>query len=253
MPHPGASHHSSPVRACILAAERGWHGRRNAALGHGQAWGGSGDALGGPAPPGALAVTVGAAGSGKTTFLARRFPAEAVVSADAIRHELAGDAAVQDQDARVWRILVARATRASAGAGGRWWTRRPRPRGRAGCCAGSRLSTARRSYSCCSRRRWPSVCGGMRRGATRGVRPACRPGSSSSSSRVWRTSCAIPTRCQGPRRCRGIGVQSGRICLIQAEDPWVGISQGRGWLERGEGSKRRVESLERVATEPRRP
>jgi predicted kinase len=59
-------------------------------------------------PPGALVVAVGAAGSGKTTFLARRFPAEAIVGADAIRHELTGDAAVQDLDARVWRTLFAR-------------------------------------------------------------------------------------------------------------------------------------------------
>ena len=58
--------------------------------------------------PGTLVVTVGVAGSGKTTFVERQFPAETIVSADRIRHELAGDAAVQDLDARVWRVLFGR-------------------------------------------------------------------------------------------------------------------------------------------------
>ena len=57
---------------------------------------------------GTLVVTVGVAGSGKTTFVERQFPAETIVSADRIRHELAGDAAIQDLDARVWRILFGR-------------------------------------------------------------------------------------------------------------------------------------------------
>jgi predicted kinase len=55
-----------------------------------------------------LLVTVGAAGSGKTTFVERHFPLETIVSADRIRHELAGDAAVQNLDARVWRVLFRR-------------------------------------------------------------------------------------------------------------------------------------------------
>ena len=58
--------------------------------------------------PGTLVVTVGAAGSGNTTFVERQFPAEMIVSADRIRHELAGDATVQDLDARVWRALFGR-------------------------------------------------------------------------------------------------------------------------------------------------
>jgi predicted kinase len=57
---------------------------------------------------GTLVVTVGVAGSGKTTFVERQFPAETIVSADRIRHELAGDAAIQDLDARVWRVLFGR-------------------------------------------------------------------------------------------------------------------------------------------------
>ena len=58
--------------------------------------------------PGTLVVTVGVAGSGKTTFVERQFPAETIVSADRIRHELAGDAAIQDLDARVWRVMFGR-------------------------------------------------------------------------------------------------------------------------------------------------
>ena len=58
--------------------------------------------------PGTLVVTVGAAGSGKTTLVERQFPAETIVSADRIRHELGGDAAIQDLDAHVWRVLLSR-------------------------------------------------------------------------------------------------------------------------------------------------
>src|SRR5207253_933636 len=58
-------------------------------------------------PPGALVVAVGAAGSGKSTFL-RRFPSEAVVSSDAIRHELQGDAASHASEPRVWRTVYQR-------------------------------------------------------------------------------------------------------------------------------------------------
>jgi predicted kinase len=59
-------------------------------------------------PRGALLVTVGAAGSGKTTFLERHVPSGVIVSADRIRYELAGDAAVQELDRRVWGTLFGR-------------------------------------------------------------------------------------------------------------------------------------------------
>ena len=52
-------------------------------------------------PVGALVVTVGAAGSGKSTFV-RRFPPDWIVNPDHIRFEVTGDAANHGQEARVW-------------------------------------------------------------------------------------------------------------------------------------------------------
>jgi predicted kinase len=57
--------------------------------------------------PGTLVVTVGASGSGKSTFL-RRVPREAVVSSDAVRHELHGDASSHGNEPRVWRTVYER-------------------------------------------------------------------------------------------------------------------------------------------------
>jgi hypothetical protein len=51
--------------------------------------------------PGALVVSVGAAGPGKATCVDRHVPVEAIVGAARIRQRLAGDATVQDLDARV--------------------------------------------------------------------------------------------------------------------------------------------------------
>jgi protein phosphatase len=61
--------------------------------------------------PGTFVVTVGAAGCGKTTFVQRHFPPEMVVSSDAIRHELYGDAAEQGGQARVWGRVYYRVRR----------------------------------------------------------------------------------------------------------------------------------------------
>ena len=58
-------------------------------------------------PPGALVIAVGASGSGKSTFL-RRFPPEAVISSDAVRHEIHGDASNQSHEPRVWSRIYDR-------------------------------------------------------------------------------------------------------------------------------------------------
>jgi protein phosphatase len=53
----------------------------------------------------ALVLLVGAAGSGKTTLAARLFPAEAILSSDALRQHLSGDPANQQASAGAFRIL----------------------------------------------------------------------------------------------------------------------------------------------------
>jgi predicted kinase len=56
-------------------------------------------------PADALVVLVGASGSGKSTFAARWFPAEAILSSDRLRAELTGDAADQSANGLTFRIL----------------------------------------------------------------------------------------------------------------------------------------------------
>jgi protein phosphatase len=62
-------------------------------------------------PADALVILVGAAGSGKSTLAARLFPSETILSSDAIRAELSGDAANQAVSRRAFRILHERAER----------------------------------------------------------------------------------------------------------------------------------------------
>ncbi|HEY0493197.1 MAG TPA: AAA family ATPase, partial [Candidatus Dormibacteraeota bacterium] len=42
-------------------------------------------------PPAALVMLIGPAGAGKSTFAARHFPADAIVSSDRLRQLMAGD------------------------------------------------------------------------------------------------------------------------------------------------------------------
>ena len=58
-------------------------------------------------PPGALVIAVGPSGSGKSTFLAR-FPPAAVISSDAVRHEIHGDASDHRDEPRVWSTVYDR-------------------------------------------------------------------------------------------------------------------------------------------------
>jgi protein phosphatase len=58
-------------------------------------------------PSAALVVLVGPAGSGKSTFAARHFRPDEIVSSDAIRERLTGDAADQTRNKAVFRILDA--------------------------------------------------------------------------------------------------------------------------------------------------
>jgi protein phosphatase len=53
-------------------------------------------------PPAALVMLVGAAASGKSTFAARHFRAESVVSSDGLRQSLAGDESEQLPNAAVF-------------------------------------------------------------------------------------------------------------------------------------------------------
>jgi predicted kinase len=56
-------------------------------------------------PEPALVVLVGPAGAGKSTFAARRFPADAILSSDAIRAELTGDPGDQRVTHRAFELL----------------------------------------------------------------------------------------------------------------------------------------------------
>lgn len=62
-------------------------------------------------PGDALVLLVGAAGSGKSTLAARLFPAEAILSSDALRGRLSGDPANQAASAQAFRLLHAQADR----------------------------------------------------------------------------------------------------------------------------------------------
>ena len=72
--------------------------------------------MGGPPPgmsrgrvleiPGpAVVLLIGAAGSGKSTFAARWFPAGAIISSDALRAEITGDVEDQTANARVFAAV----------------------------------------------------------------------------------------------------------------------------------------------------
>jgi predicted kinase len=62
-------------------------------------------------PPDALVLLVGPSGAGKSTWAAQRFPADAILSSDAYRAQVAGDAADQSATADAFKVLhaVARA------------------------------------------------------------------------------------------------------------------------------------------------
>jgi protein phosphatase len=62
-------------------------------------------------PADALVLLIGAAGSGKTTLAGRLFPAEAILSSDALRQQVSGDAANQQASPQAFRILHAQAAR----------------------------------------------------------------------------------------------------------------------------------------------
>ena len=62
-------------------------------------------------PGDALVLLIGASGSGKSTLAARLFPAEAVLSSDALRGQVSGDPANQAASAQAFRILHAQAAR----------------------------------------------------------------------------------------------------------------------------------------------
>ncbi len=57
--------------------------------------------------PGTLVIAVGPSGSGKSTLLGR-FPREAVIASDTIRHEIHGDASNHSDEPRVWSTLYDR-------------------------------------------------------------------------------------------------------------------------------------------------
>ena len=59
-------------------------------------------------PAAALVVLIGAAGSGKTTFVSRYFDADAVVSTDSLRRSLSGDESDQGSNRRLHQWLEAR-------------------------------------------------------------------------------------------------------------------------------------------------
>ena len=61
-------------------------------------------------PGDALVLLIGASGSGKSTLATRLFPAEAILSSDALRGQVSGDPANQRATAQAFRILHAQAT-----------------------------------------------------------------------------------------------------------------------------------------------
>jgi len=60
-------------------------------------------------PSDALVLLIGAAGSGKSTLAARFFPADAILSSDALRTEISGDPANQAVNQVIFRLLHERA------------------------------------------------------------------------------------------------------------------------------------------------
>jgi predicted kinase len=56
-------------------------------------------------PDPACILLIGAAGSGKTTFAAQHFPADAILSSDALREAISGDAADQSVNRAAFRAL----------------------------------------------------------------------------------------------------------------------------------------------------
>ena len=62
-------------------------------------------------PADALVLLAGAAGSGKSSLAARLFPADSILSSDAIRRQLTGDEANQAVNRRAFQVLHARAGR----------------------------------------------------------------------------------------------------------------------------------------------
>ena len=66
-------------------------------------------------PTSCVVLLVGAAGAGKSTFAARHFPPQAVLSSDAMREAITGDAADQRLNGRVFAALHAALDRRLAG------------------------------------------------------------------------------------------------------------------------------------------